>query len=264
MDEKIKTALAQFAGKAISLLGNNIIAAYCFGSACYGDFHLGYSDLDFFLVVRGSLTEDDFRDFHALRQEYKAGEDPYLAVLEGEIAPYTGLKTRVGNTIYWGTSRDRFNWGYELKGFSMRGLLEVGYLIWGQDIRQEIPYPSEAEMRAQVVSMVETIRKHGAKTDEDVHSADWFFLISQSLYWLRTGKITGKTQAARWVLANCAYGWQDTLDRAIRLRLNPGLAREGTWRQWLAGLGSVVQQACDSLAAALDSLQHYYDWGDPR
>ncbi|MDD2283743.1 MAG: nucleotidyltransferase domain-containing protein, partial [Eubacteriales bacterium] len=63
MDKEIKLALEEFAATADNLLGNKIVAAYCFGSAVYEDFHLGYSDLDFFIVADTLLTEGNFQDF---------------------------------------------------------------------------------------------------------------------------------------------------------------------------------------------------------
>jgi hypothetical protein len=251
MDEDIKSALEEFVATADNLLANKIVAAYCFGSTVYEDFHLGYSDLDFFIVADTLLTEENFRDFHKLREEYKGSRNPYLAVLEGEIVPYSGIKSREGNVIYWGTSKDRFNNGYGLRGFSLRGLLDAGYLISGRDIRGEIPYPTEAEMLEQVRTMIQTIRKYAVKTDKDIHSADWFFLITQSIYWLKTGKTTGKTQSAQWVHANFHYPWDGLLKKAIELRLRPALAQEQSWQLWLEQLGEGVQQACVSLEAEM-------------
>lgn len=251
MDKEIKSALEEFVAMADNLLGHKIVVAYCFGSAVYEDFHLGYSDLDFFIVADTLLTEGNFQDFHKLRESYKRSGNPYLAVLEGEIVPYAGIKSREGDVIYWGTSKDRFNEGYGLRGFSMRGLLDAGYLISGRDIRGEIPYPTEAEMLEQVRTMIQTIRKYAVKTDKDIHSADWFFLITQSIYWLKTAKTTGKTQSAQWVLANCHYPWEELLRKAIELRQCPALALEQSWQLWLEQLGEGVQQACVSLEAEM-------------
>jgi predicted nucleotidyltransferase len=254
LKREIASALKEFVAAADNLLGNKIVAAYCFGSAIYDDFHLGYSDLDFFIIVGAALSQGDFQAFHELRAGYKRGGNPYLAVLEGEIVPYSAIKSgRQGSTIYWGTTKDRFNREYGLRGFSMCGLLDAGYLIQGRDIRGEIPYPSGEEMLAQVASMIETIRKHAAETDRDIHSADWLFLISQSLYWLKTGRTTGKTPAAQWVLANCRYPWQGLMEKAVELRLSPALARQPAWQLWLEQLGEGIQEACSYLEAELKS-----------
>lgn len=250
MDNKIKNVLSEFVKTADILLHNNILAAFCFGSAIYDDFHEGYSDLDFFIVVNGHITEEDFMQFHILRDNYKQSNNPYLSVLEGEIIPLSAIESDNNeNVIYWGTSKDRLNLKYGLAGFSLKGLLDKGYLIYGTDIRKEIPYPSEAIMMEQVQNMIGIIRKHGLNTSEGIHSADWLFLITQSIYWLRTSDTTGKTLSAKWVLNNCSYNWLEYLKKAIVLREQPILARKEQNKEWLRNLAPIIQGACDDLEA---------------
>lgn len=55
-------------------------------------------------------------------------------------------------------------------------------------------------MLEQVNSMVEIIRECAQVTNEDIHSVDWLFLISQSIYWLKTLNTIGKTDAAKWII----------------------------------------------------------------
>lgn len=74
-----------------------------------------------------------------------------------------------------------------------------------------MPYPSDDIMMEQVQNMIGFIRKHALNTSENIHSADWLFLITQSIYWLRTTDITGKTLSAKWFLDNCNYNWLEYL-----------------------------------------------------
>jgi len=62
MDTSIKKSLEEFVSKSNKLLDNRIISAYCFGSAVYEDFHRGYSDLDFFMIIDGTITEEQKED----------------------------------------------------------------------------------------------------------------------------------------------------------------------------------------------------------
>jgi hypothetical protein len=95
----------------------------------------------------------------------KSLNQPYFSVLEGEIISENAIKNNIeSNTIYWGTSKDRFNRKYGLSGFSLRGFINEGYLIYGKDLRDELPYPSDEEMLNQVNSMIETIRKYAQVT----------------------------------------------------------------------------------------------------
>jgi hypothetical protein len=69
MDYKALKALEEFVDKANVILNNSIMSAYCFGSAIYDDFHIGYSDLDFFIIADNIITKDDFEKFSLLRSD---------------------------------------------------------------------------------------------------------------------------------------------------------------------------------------------------
>lgn len=255
MDAHIVKSLEEFVDKANGILNNNILSAYCFGSSIYEDFHIGYSDLDFFIVTEDTITEDIFKEFSLLRTEFKNSKHPYFSVLEGEIISKAAIKNDIeSNVIYWGTSKDRLNHKYGLSGFSLRGLIDKGYLIYGKEIRKELPYPSNEEMLSQVNSMIETIKKYARITNEDIHSVDWLFLISQSIYWLKTLNTDGKTNTAKWIIKNCNYSWIDALQKAVEIRQTPILAGSDENKEWLKGLGSNIQAACDTLTMERDEF----------
>lgn len=161
MDTEIMKSLKEFVDKSNMLLGNSILSAYCFGSAVYDDFHAGYSDLDFFIINKNPISESDFCKFSSWRTELRKLSHPHFSVLEGEIISKNAIQNNIeSNVIYWGTSKDRLNRKYCLSGFSLRGLIDKGYLIYGEDLRKELPYPSDGEMLNQVDHMIETIKKY--------------------------------------------------------------------------------------------------------
>lgn len=248
MEDLIIKSLKEFVNESNMILNNSILSAYCFGSAIYDDFHNGYSDLDFFIIINKIISEEEFQKFSSWRTELKASKHPYFSVLEGEIISQHSIKNDIeSSVIYWGTSKDRLNKRYGLSGFSLRGLINKGYLIYGKDLRKELPYPSDEEMLSQVNSMIETIVKYAQVTNEDIHSVDWLFLISQSIYWLKTLDINGKTNSAKWIIDNCNYGWSDTLQKVIEIRQSPILAKSYENKEWLKKLGPFIQCACNTL-----------------
>lgn len=255
MDALIIKSLGEFVGRANVILDNSILSAYCFGSSIYDDFCSGYSDLDFFIITENNITEQHFEEFSLLRTEFKNLKHPHFSVLEGEIIFQSAIKNDIeSNVIYWGTSRDKLKHKYGLSGFSLRGLINKGYLIYGKDIRKELPYPNNKEMLFQVNSMIETVRKYAQVTNEDIHSIDWLFLVSQSIYWLKTLDTDGKTNASRWIINNCNYSWGDTLQKAIEIRQSPILAQLDENKEWLKSLGSIVQNACNTLVLERDEF----------
>ena len=96
--------------------------------------------------------------------------------------------------------------------------------------------------------IVSTI-KYAQVTNEDIHSLDWLFLISQSIYWLKTLDTTGKTNASGLIIDNCNYSWIDTLRKAVEIRKSPILAKLDKNKEWIRSLGPIIQSACDTLCA---------------
>ncbi len=248
MDQALTGSLRRFADGVNQLLDGELAALYLFGSAVYDDLHPGYSDLDFFAVSARPLTAADFDASLALRKELKESGDLYLPMLEGEFVWRGALGNGFDHPVlFWGTTRELLKQRYGLAGFSLRGLLERGVLLAGTDVRGEIPPPDDALMLGEVVRMVGTLRRWAAVTNEDIHSADWLFLTCQSLFWLRTGQVAGKSAAARWALGTFTDPWCAALPAALALRQNPVLAAEPDRKAWLAALGPTVQAACDRL-----------------
>lgn len=250
MDKSIINSLEEFVAKDNTLLDNSVLSAYCYGSATYDDFHIGYSDLDFFLIIAKAITEEDFQKLSSLRQELRSMKHPLLSVLEGEIISKTAIKNDIeSNVIYWGTSKDKLTRKYSLSGFSLRGLLDKGFLVFGTDMRNQLPYPDDKEMVSQVNHMINTVQYHAQTTSENIHSIDWLFLISQSIFWLKTSNVTGKSLAAQWVIDNYTDKWTGALKKALEIRHAPVLAETKANKIWLSNLGYDIQCACNTLIA---------------
>lgn len=247
MKIEIQNVYRRFSRDVDRIFMGRLKAVYAYGSAVYGDLHIGYSDLDFFAVVSCEITKEMFEELLSYRKALKASEDKLYGMLEGEFVPESILASRQGPVGYWGTSGERIKDRYDLAGFSMRSLHENGVLIFGEEVRTGIPYPSDEEMLSQVSQLIATIRKYAVATNEGIHSADWLFLICQSLYWLKTGSITCKTKAAEWAREQFNEPWCTSLNKAIWLRIHPEEAGTEENRRWLHGLGPAVQNACDTL-----------------
>lgn len=247
IDQNAHSVYARFANDVNGFFGGNLKALFAYGSAVYGDLHTGFSDLDFFAVVSCEITQEHFDALLAYRKELRASDNKLFGMLEGEFVPERILASRQGAVAYWGTSGERMKDRYDLAGFSMRGLLESGVLIYGEDIRGAIPFSTDAEMLGQVRLLINTVRKYAAVTGADVHSADWLFLICQSLYWLITGNIASKTAAAEWAKGNFNDDWCGYLDKAIWVRKHPLEAISMEDQNWLSSLGGPIQAACDRL-----------------
>ena len=220
--EACERTVRSFLAEAENALKSEFEAAYMTGSAADGDFHAGFSDLDFFFVLGRTLTETDFAKLNALYREHRRRADGYYSALEGEIVSESALSDARGTTVYWGTGGDRFRDRYTLSGFSMRAFLKRGVLLKGRDVRARLPYPTDEIIAEQSRNMIETVRKYAREAGEDAHFADWLFLLSQTVYTLKTGETVCKTRAAEWARAQVPLAsLRSALDAALSIRFSP-------------------------------------------
>ncbi|ADL52703.1 hypothetical protein [Clostridium cellulovorans] len=198
MNPKILDTLETFSKDINNIFNKNLKSLYVYGSAIYDDLHVGYSDLDFFAVVSNQINEDDFYSLKDYRHRIKKSSSPYFSMLEGEFISFINLKnTFKGNTICWGGSGEKLDDKYQLSGFSLKGLIDNGFLVFGEDIRKQFSYPNDEIFLSQIDNLIKTIRKYAVEPSEDIHSIDWLFLICQSIYWIETKNITCKTKATQ-------------------------------------------------------------------
>lgn len=242
VDPRAAETVRTFARALNEKLDGALESVYLTGSAVYGDFHPGYSDLDFYFISRRPLTQADFDRMHALYVAYRAQADGWFSVLEGDVVHRDALASGEGSTLYWGTSRDRFKPRCELSGYSMRAFLAHGVLLEGSEQRARIPWPEEAVIRAQARHMCDTVRDYAGLAGEDPHYADWLLLLSQTLYTLITGNTAGKTAATRWLLSHVEDAKLKTaLAAALDVRFCPERYRKSLGEtftqpmQWLRG-----------------------------
>lgn len=247
-NEELKDALSGFITKITSILGDKVIMACLHGSVMYDDLSPGYSDLDFHCLCLSLFSEEEKNQLLEYRKELKRSSNIYSRMLEGEFAPIVALNRPINNSVvYWGTSRERLYDAITLKTFSLIGLKKNGIVIYGNDLRNEYPHPSREEMLADIDNLINSIRTYAVVTNEGIHSADWLFLICQSMFWLENDNVTSKTKAAEWVINTYINEWIQYLKKAIELRKCPDIAKTEVNRKWLSDLGPIIQLACDDL-----------------
>ena len=116
--------------------------------------------------------------------------------------------------MYWGTSGQRTTENYKMDSFEMAELLDSGILLYGDDIREKMIYPTYAQIRDDIARHVQAARKHGVVVG-------WLLDIARGIYTLRTGKIIAKTAAGEWVLENGMCPDADAMQKAVQIRKRP-------------------------------------------
>jgi predicted nucleotidyltransferase len=233
------------------LLGRRVISFILHGSAVLGDLAPGYSDLDFLAVLADDLSEADRGELQHLRRPFLAGEhDPWGRALEGAFLPRPMLDPAVkGRAYWWGTSGERPWDSNKLGWFTLWVIRERGRVLWGQDVRGDVPAPPEAGLAAQVTEFCASARQHakggGAK------SVDWLLTAARLLKWVREGVMSSKTDGADWALRHATGRWRESLPLARDIRLHTELAETDEVKAWLRDIRAPIGDACDELEAAL-------------
>jgi hypothetical protein len=92
-----------------------------------------------------------------------------------------------------------------------------------------------------VRQFVPSAREHGR--GGGLHSIEWLLTAARLLLWVREGRLSSKSEAADWGLANAQGDWRNFLPRAKQLRLCPSLADSVDWQAWLKTLDQPIAAA---------------------
>jgi len=253
--EDLNRIVRQMTDRIAGILDGSIHSAWLYGSVVLDDFRPGWSDIDLLVLTNSRITEAQARQLVGLRQAMPESEpdNPYYRCFEGIIADkneyFTGDFSRL---IYWGTSGQRITDRYQPDTFSAYELAKYGRSVCGADDRSIFAAPSAAELAEAVRQHYETIRRYTVQTDERLYSCGWLLDISRCIYTLRLCDVIAKTRAGLWALSEHLFENEEPLEKALEIRQDPMAYRDREdVKQWLKGLGPVVQQYADVLEREL-------------
>ncbi len=237
------TALNTFVRVIGEVFPAGLVSVLLHGSYVFDDLAPGYGDLDFVAVVADDVREEQCVALVDARARLRAeAPAPFGGMIEGAFLPRRMLDPAVaGDAFWWGTSGDR-RWEKSLLGwFVLEVIRERGEVIFGADVRTEIPPAAEQDLLGEVRTACETAMAHGK--GGSTHSVDWLLTAARMLYWLRERRLSSKSEAADWASSHARGGWRELLPRAKMLRLYPEAAAEPGAAQWLESLTPTIQEA---------------------
>jgi predicted nucleotidyltransferase len=228
-----------------------LVSVVLYGSIVFDDLAPGYGDLDFVAVVDGDLSDDDCRKLVETRRPLRSGDYGIVCrMLEGAFLPRRMLNPDIaGKALWWGTSGER-PWDRNQLGWLVLHVIrERGFVIWGRDVRHEIPEVS----RARCIEDPEQgyLATRDRARGGDLHSVDWLLDSARQLLWLREGRLSSKSEAADWGHLHARGAWRELLPRAKELRRNPALADSPESQRWLDSLDEPMREARDELGREL-------------
>ncbi len=220
---ELSALLQDIAGDFPTILKDNLVGIYLWGSLTYRAFDARCSDVDSVVVTRKDLTDAEFA---VLERWFRrsARRNPWVRrldmrfVINGEFFDkksrccgfYSGKLTRHGsdgNPIIW------LNIG------------ECGLTLWGRDARSIAPAVSdrrlEAALRRELNYLSEDLKKNAGSRSERAfrHNAYAVLTACRILYSACNRTITSKEQAYRWARTSLPREWRPVLATARSNRL---------------------------------------------
>jgi len=248
MEQSIKIMV----NKITRILSDDNPSIYLFGSVVLDDFKFGWSDIDFICLTEKTILDEQADELVPLRQTLLAEypENKYFRLFEGVMMTLEAFIKNSGDTVvYWGTSGQRLvrNWG--LCQFGKIELLENGRLLFGNDIRRLISYPTKTEIINEIKHTYENISEFGVKFP----AGPWLLDIARCLYTLKTNKVIAKTNAGEWAIENNLCPDLSVMKRVVEIRKNPlKLKNSDETKEWNKTLAPYIQKFLDVLRAELE------------
>jgi hypothetical protein len=242
-DPALDHTLAAFLEIIGGALKERLVSVVLQGSVVFRDLAPGYGDLDFVAVVDDDLDEEWCARLTELRRPLREGRCGVLGpMVEGAFLPRRMLNpANRGCAFWWGTSGER-TWDENKLGWLvLRVTREHGIVIWGHDIREEIPSPTRRHILGEMRPACRAAREHGR--GGGVKAVDWLLTAARLLYWLKEDKLSSKSEAADWGYAHAQGEWRQLLPRAKELRLKPQLAESEEMKGWLDALAAPIREA---------------------
>ncbi|MDR7857880.1 aminoglycoside adenylyltransferase domain-containing protein [Tissierella sp.] len=237
--------------RIVNILATNKPSIYLYGSVVLEDFKLGWSDIDILCLTKSEITDEQANQLLNLRQILlgENSSNSYFRSFEGAFLSLDDFINKTpNNVVYWGTSGQRITNKYYFDPFSMMELIEKGYLLYGDEVRDKFKYPLKEDIIKAIINHYDAIRKHAVTTDRSLYSAGWLLDIARCIYTLRTGRVIAKTKAGKWALDNDLVPDIDIMKKVISIREEPNKYKDDDEiLKWLETLGEYIQRFADVL-----------------
>jgi predicted nucleotidyltransferase len=251
----MKTTINKMVEKIKSILQDNFMTFYIYGSIVSKDYRHGWSDIDFVCFTYKPIREDVAEQLLMLRQNMLKvyPKNKYFRKFEGI---FTSLKSYINDElekiVYWGTKGQRIKDRPFLDVFAQYELKNNSIRISGVKLENQFVEPSFEELKKAIDRHYNSIREHAVVTDESLYSCGWLLDISRCLYTLKYQRVISKTKAAEWALKNNLCPFKRDLKKTLKIRKNPLRYKDKKeTKKWLSSLGNSVQQYANILEKSL-------------
>ncbi len=225
---ELEGVLRMLAADAERVLGSDLVGVYLTGSFALGHGDLA-SDVDFFVVSARELTPGDERGARAAHAVFPVRPGHFARHLEGSWVSRAALATAPGETAPWlyvdnGSSEMEFSRHDD--SWTSRWVARRAIPVAGAEPSLFVAAPPQGSLRREAHNQSQA-RVAWLDDHEDQYEDGWAqpylaLTFCRLLYTAHADEVTGKAEAARWVIENYPRsGFDDFISRSITYRVDP-------------------------------------------
>jgi predicted nucleotidyltransferase len=201
--------------EAKRILGNTLVALYVFGSVGMGDFSEHQSDVDFLVLLDSSLTRGEGRQLQNMHKKLKTlwfGDR-----LEGEYVQVSDLcSERASGTVGRCENGDlRLDVKSQLSAENLMDLRLNAIVVCGPKPSDIVPVVSrslvEEVLLDYLVELADELKL--VKPTDFIWINSAVLNICRTLYTFQSGRITSKSNSAKWALRTLPVVWRPLINR---------------------------------------------------
>ena len=221
-----------------TILGNQFIGMYLYGSLAYGGFDRA-SDVDYVVVTEGILPDETFLTLQAMHERVAALDSWYAAQVEGSYIPRQALRTFDPQRVFHlhidrgqGEKLQRMHiddpklsrawWGGWV--FLRHVLWEHGIPLAGPELHMLVDPVQPDELRqaarTNLEGWLEPLLEDLGELAHPGYKPYCVLTICRLLFTLETDRVATKQAAARWALEKLEPRWCALIERALIDRLD--------------------------------------------
>lgn len=243
----VNFVLQEFVESIQSILGEQFVGLYLYGSLAIGDFDPETSDIDFLVLTRDEIPDDEFDALREMHTLFNKSGSTWSDRIEAAYIPLLALKEPTSPSALYpqierGTDliRSPLEIGW---AFQRHTLWEHGVTVSGPAIHDLIDPVDSEEIRRSAAAII------GGWQEQSRDDPSWIawahqrgsqvFLVltlCRIRYSLEMGHVASKPAAARWVEAAFGPRWSPLIERALTSPHDEQEMPEADYQEMLAFL----------------------------
>jgi streptomycin 3"-adenylyltransferase len=228
----VREILKETLSSVHSILRDNLIGIYLYGSLAMGCFHPGSSDIDVILVVRERLSKEQRKKIiEYLKRACSKGTRIELSIISEDVLRDPRYPIMVDlHYEYWGNIFENEEDNEILS--NLYTTRKRGFRVWGAPIGDVFSkIPAQYHLRS-VIEDIEHTRRHLHETPERVGynvTVYWVLNSCRILAFIREEKVLSKLEGGLWGLANLPKEYHNLVEQA--LSCYQGKKKHHTWKR---------------------------------